>query len=78
MRPLSPSHCVLPWPDVHRYEREGRARKTIPAQKVWFAVLESQIETGNPYMLFKVRLTALPRCCTCPGLWQVSAFAEAH
>ena len=36
-----------------KYEREGRARKTIPAQTLWFAVLDSQVETGTPYMLFK-------------------------
>ena len=36
-----------------KYEQEGRARKTIPAQDLWFAVLESQIETGTPYMLYK-------------------------
>lgn len=36
-----------------RYESEGRARKTIKAQELWFAVLESQIETGTPYMLYK-------------------------
>ncbi|MFM9026984.1 MAG: ribonucleoside-diphosphate reductase subunit alpha [Bacteroidota bacterium] len=36
-----------------RYEREGRARKTIKAQELWFAVLESQIETGTPYILYK-------------------------
>ncbi|GFH05936.1 ribonucleoside-diphosphate reductase [Haematococcus lacustris] len=36
-----------------RYEREGRARKVVRAQQLWFAVLESQIETGNPYILFK-------------------------
>ncbi|KAF9941375.1 ribonucleotide-diphosphate reductase subunit rnr1 [Mortierella alpina] len=37
----------------HRYEQEGRARKTIKAQKLWFAILESQTETGTPYMLYK-------------------------
>ncbi|GLD96744.1 hypothetical protein PINS_up005427 [Pythium insidiosum] len=37
----------------HQYEREGRARKTIRAQQLWFAILESQIETGTPYMLYK-------------------------
>ncbi|KAF9104553.1 Ribonucleoside-diphosphate reductase large subunit [Mortierella sp. AM989] len=37
----------------HKYEREGRARKTIKAQKLWFAILESQTETGTPYMLYK-------------------------
>ena len=36
-----------------RYEREGRARKTINAQKLWFKILESQIETGTPYLLYK-------------------------
>ena len=36
-----------------RYEREGRARKTIPAQKLWYAILEAQIETGGPFMCYK-------------------------
>lgn len=36
-----------------RYENEGRARRTVPAQELWFAILESQIETGTPYMLYK-------------------------
>ncbi|RSK49631.1 ribonucleoside-diphosphate reductase subunit alpha [Hymenobacter rigui] len=36
-----------------KYEREGRGRKTIKAQELWFAILESQTETGTPYMLFK-------------------------
>ncbi len=36
-----------------QYEREGKARKTIKAQDLWFAVMESQIETGTPYMLYK-------------------------
>ncbi len=37
----------------HKYEQEGRARKTIKAQELWFKILESQIETGTPYMLYK-------------------------
>jgi ribonucleoside-diphosphate reductase alpha subunit len=37
----------------HRYEKEGKARKTIKAQELWFAILESQIETGTPYILYK-------------------------
>jgi len=37
----------------HKYEAEGRARKTIKAQDLWFAILESQIETGTPYILYK-------------------------
>jgi ribonucleoside-diphosphate reductase alpha chain len=35
------------------YENEGRARKIIKAQELWFAILEAQIETGTPYMLYK-------------------------
>ena len=36
-----------------QYEREGRARRTIKAQELWFAILEAQIETGTPYLLYK-------------------------
>lgn len=36
-----------------QYEAEGRARKTIKAQELWFAILEAQIETGTPYLLYK-------------------------
>jgi len=36
-----------------KYESEGKGRKTIKAQDLWFKVLESQIETGTPYMLYK-------------------------
>jgi ribonucleoside-diphosphate reductase alpha chain len=36
-----------------RYEQEGRGRESIPAQKLWKRILESQEETGGPYMLFK-------------------------
>ncbi|KAI3434460.1 hypothetical protein D9Q98_002537 [Chlorella vulgaris] len=36
-----------------KYESEGRARKVIKAQQLWFAVLEAQVETGNPFMLYK-------------------------
>jgi ribonucleoside-diphosphate reductase alpha chain len=36
-----------------RYEQEGKAKKVIRAQDLWFAVLESQVETGSPYMLYK-------------------------
>jgi ribonucleoside-diphosphate reductase alpha chain len=36
-----------------QYEEEGRARKTIKAQELWFAILEAQIETGTPYLLYK-------------------------
>lgn len=36
-----------------RYEKEGKARKTVKAQDLWFHIMESQIETGTPYMLYK-------------------------
>lgn len=37
----------------HSYEEQGLARKTVPAREVWDKVVESQIETGTPYMLYK-------------------------
>lgn len=37
----------------HQYEQEGKARKTVKAQDLWFEILESQIETGTPYILYK-------------------------
>ena len=36
-----------------KYEKEGRGRKTVSAQKLWFKVLDSQMETGTPYLLYK-------------------------
>ena len=36
-----------------KFEKEGKARKTVKAQDLWFEILESQIETGNPYILYK-------------------------
>ncbi|KPP71776.1 ribonucleoside-diphosphate reductase large subunit-like [Scleropages formosus] len=36
-----------------RYEREGRAKRVVKAQQLWYAVIESQTETGTPYMLYK-------------------------
>lgn len=36
-----------------KYEEEGKGRKTIPARDLWNTILESQIETGTPYMLYK-------------------------
>ncbi|KAI3669204.1 hypothetical protein L6452_40431 [Arctium lappa] len=36
-----------------QYERQGKAKKVVQAQALWFEVLTSQIETGTPYMLFK-------------------------
>jgi ribonucleoside-diphosphate reductase alpha chain len=36
-----------------QYEKDGKGRKTIKAQDLWFKILESQVETGTPYMLYK-------------------------
>ena len=36
-----------------KYEKEGRARKTVKAQELWFAILDAQVETGTPYLLYK-------------------------
>ncbi|CAH1266766.1 RRM1 [Branchiostoma lanceolatum] len=35
------------------YEKAGKGRRTIKAQQVWYAIIEAQTETGNPYMLYK-------------------------
>uniref|UniRef100_A0A6C0D7E4 ribonucleoside-diphosphate reductase n=1 Tax=viral metagenome TaxID=1070528 RepID=A0A6C0D7E4_9ZZZZ len=36
-----------------KYESEKRYRKQIPAQKLWFEILDAQIESGTPYLLYK-------------------------
>lgn len=36
-----------------RYEKEGRACKTLPARQLWFKVLDAQMETGTPSLLYK-------------------------
>lgn len=36
-----------------KYENEGKARKVVKAQELWFEILEAQIETGVPYILYK-------------------------
>ncbi|GFS29568.1 ribonucleoside-diphosphate reductase large subunit [Nephila pilipes] len=36
-----------------KYEKEGRFRSQVKAQQLWYAIIESQIETGTPYMLYK-------------------------
>ncbi|KAK8736456.1 hypothetical protein OTU49_005015 [Cherax quadricarinatus] len=36
-----------------KYESEGRFRRQVKAQQLWYAVIESQVETGTPYMLYK-------------------------
>lgn len=37
----------------HKYESEGKARKVVKAQDLWYKIIEAQIETGTPYMLYK-------------------------
>ncbi|KAJ9110876.1 ribonucleotide-diphosphate reductase subunit rnr1 [Naganishia cerealis] len=36
-----------------KYEREGKYKKIVKAQKLWFAILDAQVETGGPFMLYK-------------------------
>jgi len=36
-----------------RYEAQGKARRVVKAQDLWFAILDAQIETGTPYLLYK-------------------------
>ena len=50
---LSDSHSEKFEALYNKYEAEGKGRKTIKAQDLWFKILESQIETGTPYMLYK-------------------------
>ncbi len=50
---LNISHLInfkLKW---SRYEASGLYRRKVKAQQLWFAVIESQIETGTPYILYK-------------------------
>jgi ribonucleoside-diphosphate reductase alpha chain len=36
-----------------KYEKDGKARKTVNARDLWFKILDSQMETGTPYILYK-------------------------
>jgi ribonucleoside-diphosphate reductase alpha chain len=36
-----------------KYEKEGRAKRSVRARDLWFAILDAQIETGTPYMLVR-------------------------
>lgn len=36
-----------------RYEQDGKAKRVVKAQQLWYAIIESQTETGTPYMLYK-------------------------
>ena len=44
-----------------KYEKEGRARKSVSAQTLWYAILEAQIETGGPFMVYKDHSNSLLR-----------------
>ena len=35
------------------YELAGKARKTVNARDLWFKILDAQMETGTPYILYK-------------------------
>ena len=37
----------------NRYVSLGKMRKTIKARELWYAILDAQMETGTPYMLYK-------------------------
>ena len=54
---MCPGLCDVYGEDFDRlyeqYEREGKYVRQVKAQMLWFAILESQIETGTPYILFK-------------------------
>ena len=56
-----------------KYEKEGRARRSIPAQKLWYAILEAQIETGGPFMVYKDSANCKSFCSIC--LIQVLTFS---
>ena len=45
--------CSDTFVSVFRYESEGRFRKQVRAQDLWAAIIQSQVETGTPYMLYK-------------------------
>jgi ribonucleoside-diphosphate reductase alpha chain len=36
-----------------KYEKQGKARKTVLARDLWFQILDAQMETGTPYLLYK-------------------------
>jgi ribonucleotide reductase alpha subunit len=52
-----------------KYERQGKARRVIPAQKLWFSILDAQIETGMPYILYKGKLLQLPHIGELPSIF---------
>lgn len=42
--------------EVISFWNQGKAKKVVQAQNLWFEILKSQIETGTPYMLYKVSI----------------------
>ena len=41
-----------------QYEREGRGRSTVKSRQLWFAIIEAQVETGTPFILYRTTATA--------------------
>ena len=58
---------------------QGKFKKVVPAQTLWFDILKAQIETGTPYMLYKVYFWHLPSTnytnrCSC--IWTCDSFGN--
>lgn len=51
---IFPIQCVVS--EVISFWNQGKAKKVVQAQNLWFEILKSQIETGTPYMLYKVSI----------------------
>ena len=41
-----------------RYETEGRQKRSVSARKLWYQILDTQMETGSPYLLYKDQANA--------------------
>lgn len=48
-----------------KYEQEGRFKRVVKAQKLWYAILDAQIETGGPFMLYKDAANGLSCLLSC-------------
>ena len=51
---LTNDACLIRGSEVFLLSTQGKAKTVVQAQNLWFEILKSQIETGTPYMLFKV------------------------
>lgn len=67
-----------------RYEREGElVRRKVPARQLWLAILDSQMETGTPYILFKDSVNAKSNhnnlgYISCSNLYVSSSSSSSH